>query len=66
MVAALRAAFAGSAEVTATSAADDGTVDAAATTGVVPVLGPVFFDRAAALADVFEVGAAEVLVLCYV
>jgi hypothetical protein len=43
--------------------ADDGAVDAATTTGVVPVLGPVLADGASGLADVFEIGAAEVLVL---
>jgi hypothetical protein len=42
---------------------DDGAVYGSATTGIVPVLGPVLLDGAARLADVLEVGAAEVLVL---
>lgn len=43
--------------------ADDGAVDRAPASGVLPVLGPIVFDGAAGLADVLEVGSAEVFVL---
>lgn len=43
--------------------ADDGAIDGAAPPCVVPVLWPVVLDGAAGLADVFEVGSTEVLVL---
>lgn len=43
--------------------ADDGAVDRAPPAGILPVLGPVVLDGAAGLADVLEVGPAEILVL---
>ncbi len=46
--------------------ADDGAVDGASPPRIVPVLRPVFTDGPSRLADVLEVGAAEVLMLLYV
>ena len=47
----------------ATKASDDGAIDGASTACVVPVLWPVLLDRAARLANVLEISAAEILML---
>ena len=43
--------------------ADNGTIDGAATTSIVPVLWPVFLDSSPRFANVLEIGATEVFML---